>query len=203
MQAELFATVDVAGLVAGVDEVGRGPLAGDVVTAAVILNPETKIAGLGDSKALSARQRDMLYEEIMSKSLCVHIARASVREIDQMNILKATMLAMVRAVDGLSLVPDHVLVDGNRLPAWSYSSSAIVKGDSKVAAISAASVLAKVTRDREMVEADRTYPGYGFAQHKGYGTKDHLAALAKLGPCAIHRRSFRPVKEALGLLEEK
>lgn len=196
MIADLFAGRLPAGRIAGVDEVGRGPLAGDVVTAAVILDPDKPIAGLADSKALSTKRRELLFEEIVANSLCFHIARASVAEIDQLNILQATLLAMTRAVEGLSLVPDHVLVDGNRLPKWRYSATAVVKGDSKVAAISAASILAKVTRDREMAEFDKQFPGYGFAAHKGYGTRDHLQALATLGPTEIHRLSFAPCRDA-------
>lgn len=199
MNLDLFALDASAGMVAGVDEVGRGPLAGDVVTAAVILDPARPIAGLGDSKALSEKKRDALFDEIMASALAVSIARASVAEIDRLNILQATMLAMTRAVEGLKIPPDHVLVDGNRLPKWKYAATAIVKGDSKIAAISAASIIAKVTRDREMAAADKRFPGYGFADHKGYGTPVHLAALLALGPCAIHRRSFRPVSEAAAL----
>jgi len=195
--ADLFAWENVAGIVAGVDEVGRGPLAGDVVTAAVILDPARPIAGLADSKALSQQRREALYDEILDKSLCVSVARASVAEIDEINILQATMLAMVRAVDGLSRCPDNVLVDGNRLPRWRHRAIAVVKGDSIVPVISAASIIAKVVRDREMAVLDEHFPGYGFAAHKGYGTRAHLEALARLGPCAAHRRSFRPVREAL------
>lgn len=198
MTPDLFAGCQAHGLVAGVDEVGRGPLAGDVVAAAVILDPAKPIAGLMDSKSLSHKRREILHHQILEQALCVHIARASVAEIDAINILQATLLAMTRAVAGLALAPDHVLVDGNRLPKWRYTATAIVKGDSKIAAISAASIVAKVTRDREMVAFDRQYPGYGFADHKGYGTAQHLRALAELGPCGIHRRSFSPVAEALG-----
>ena len=198
MQDDLLASLEVTGPIAGVDEVGRGPLAGDVVTAAVILDPAKPIAGLGDSKAMSEKKRDVLYAQIMRDALAVHVARASVAEIDELNILHATMLAMVRAVDGLQLAPEHVFVDGNRLPQWRYRATAVVKGDSKVAAISAASIVAKVTRDREMVVADKTFPGYGFAAHKGYGTKVHLAALQMLGATPLHRRSFAPVRRAIG-----
>lgn len=183
-------------VIAGVDEVGRGPLAGDVVTAAVILCPQTPIEGLNDSKKLSHKKRELLAEEIKSKALAWSIARASVSEIDELNILQASLLAMHRAVDALSVKPDHVLVDGNKLPKWSYSSEAIVQGDGLIAEISAASILAKVTRDNEMVELDQLYPGYGFAGHKGYPTKVHMAALTKLGPCPIHRSSYAPVKQA-------
>jgi Ribonuclease HII len=185
------------GVIAGVDEVGRGPLAGDVVTAAVILDDAHPISGLADSKTLSEKRRLSLFNEIIEKSRCYAVARASVAEIDQLNILQATMLAMKRAVEGLSIRPDHVMVDGNRLPRWSYAATAVVKGDSKIAAISAASILAKVTRDREMIAFDQQYPGYGFAGHKGYGTKVHLEALARLGPTPLHRRSFKPVQLAL------
>jgi ribonuclease HII len=187
----------VGGVVAGVDEVGRGPLAGEVVTAAVILDDNNPIPGLTDSKALSEKRRKVFYEQIIERAACFAIARASVAEIDSLNILQATMLAMTRAVDGLSVAPDHVMVDGNRLPRWRYSATAVVKGDSKIAAISAASILAKVTRDREMAALDAIYPGYGFGVHKGYGTKAHLTALATLGPTPIHRRSFKPVQLAL------
>ena len=184
-------------LAAGVDEVGRGPLAGDVVACAVILNPERPINGLRDSKVLTELQRVSLCEEIKKSALAWAIGRANVAEIDKLNILHASMLAMWRAVDLLSLKPEFVFVDGNRLPKWTYAAQAIVKGDSKVAAISAASIVAKVTRDEEMAELDTKYPGYGLAGHKGYPTPAHLTALKKLGPCAIHRRSFRPVAELL------
>lgn len=188
---------DVPGLIAGVDEAGRGPLAGPVVAAAVILDDQNPIRGLADSKVLTARKREQLYDEIRAKALCCSIAQASVEEIDQINILQATMLAMRRAVEGLRLKPAKVLVDGNRLPVLDALAEAIVKGDSKVAAISAASILAKVTRDRWCVEVDAQWPQYGFAAHKGYGTAAHLAALQAHGPCALHRRSFAPVAAAL------
>lgn len=181
-------------LIAGVDEVGRGPLAGDVVAAAVILDAANPIEGLADSKALSEKRREQLYEEIQQKALCFCIARASVEEIDSINILQASLLAMRRAVEGLTIQPDRVLVDGNRLPQWSYCAEAIVGGDGKIEAIGAASILAKVVRDREMVELDAQFPGYGFATHKGYPTPQHLSALKSLGACAIHRTSFSPVK---------
>lgn len=184
-------------LIAGVDEVGRGPLIGDVVTAAVILDPRRPIAGLADSKALSEKKRLALYAEIQDKALCFAIGRATPAEIDTLNILKATMLAMTRAVESLSVVPEHVLVDGNRCPDWAFSSEAVVKGDSKVAAISAASILAKVTRDREMAQLDARYPEYGIAKHKGYPTALHLERLAALGPTPFHRLSFKPVQRAL------
>ena len=182
---------------AGVDEVGRGPLAGDVVTAAVILDPEQPIEGLNDSKKLTERRRDALFDEIQEKALSFCISRCSVAEIDQLNILQASLLAMKRAVEGLKIQPEHVWVDGNKIPQWRYPAEAVVKGDSRVAAISAASILAKVTRDREMVEFDKQYPGYGFAGHKGYPTKVHLAAIEALGVTPIHRTSFGPVKAKL------
>ena len=185
------------GLVAGVDEAGRGPLAGPVVAAAVILDELKPIAGLADSKTLTAARRERLYDEIRAKALCCSIAEASVEEIDRINILQATMLAMRRAVLGLRLKPARVLVDGNRLPPLDVPAEAIVKGDAKVAAISAASILAKVTRDRWCAQLHAEYPQYGFAGHKGYGTAEHLAALAQHGACPQHRRSFAPVARAL------
>ncbi|MEE1653985.1 MULTISPECIES: ribonuclease HII [Brachymonas] len=188
---------DSPGLLAGVDEAGRGPLAGPVVAAAVILDERQPIAGLADSKKLTARRRELVYEEILAKALCCSIAQASVEEIDQLNILHATMLAMRRAVEGLRLKPAKVLVDGNRLPTLQVRAEAIVQGDAKVAAISAASILAKVTRDRWCLEVDASYPGYGFARHKGYGTAEHLQALRSLGATMQHRRSFAPVAQAL------
>jgi len=184
-------------LVAGVDEVGRGPLAGDVVAAAVILDPENPIEGLNDSKKLTEKRRDVLFEEIQNKAVSWSVARAGVDEIDTLNILHASMLAMKRAVETLEVSPEHVLVDGNRLPDWAYPAEAVVKGDSRVQAIAAASILAKVTRDREMIALDQTYPGYGFAGHKGYPTKMHMEALDQLGPTPIHRRSFGPVRDKL------
>lgn len=184
-------------LVAGVDEVGRGPLAGPVVTAAVILDPAKPIEGLADSKAISEKKRERLFDEIKEKALAWAIGRCEVEEIDEMNILQATMTAMQRAVTGLSPQPEHALIDGNRCPTLPCSCEFVIKGDSKVAAISAASILAKVTRDREMVELDRQYPGYGLAGHKGYPTKAHIAALQELGVSPIHRRSFGPVKKVL------
>ncbi|WP_374431355.1 ribonuclease HII [Ideonella dechloratans] len=188
---------DVTGLVAGVDEAGRGPLAGPVVAAAVILDDLHPIAGLRDSKQLSARRRDQLYDEIRAKALCCCIAEASVEEIDQLNILHATMLAMRRAVEGLRLPPAKVLVDGNRLPVLKVPGEAIVKGDAKVAAISAASILAKVHRDRLCEDMHARWPDYGFATHKGYPTAEHLAALRAHGAAPVHRRSFGPVRAAL------
>lgn len=194
---EPFLSVYKGRLLAGVDEVGRGPLAGDVVAAAVILDPDNIVEGLDDSKRLTEKRRNALYPEIQKKALSWCIARASVKEIDELNILQASLLAMRRAVEGLSLQPEHVLVDGNRLPDWKYAAEAVVKGDSRVKAISAASILAKVVRDSEMVEFDRTYPGYSFGLHKGYPTKLHLAALEQLGPSAIHRLTFKPVREQI------
>ncbi len=186
-----------AGLVAGVDEAGRGPLAGPVVAAAVILDDARPIAGLADSKQLTAKRREKLYDEIRAKALCCSIAEASVEEIDRLNILQATMLAMQRAVAGLRLKPHKVLVDGNRLPALDVLAEAIVSGDALVPAISAASILAKVTRDRQLEALDQRHPAYGFAKHKGYGTAQHLQALQQLGPLPEHRRSFAPVARAL------
>jgi ribonuclease HII len=188
---------DVAGLVAGVDEAGRGPRAGPVVAAAVILDDLQPIKGLADSKILSARRREQLFDEIRAKALCCCIAQASVEEIERLNILQATLLAMRRAVEGLRLKPALVLVDGNRLPVLTMRAEAIVKGDALVAAISAASILAKVHRDRWCAEVDVQYPQYGFARHKGYGTVQHLAALTAHGACPQHRKTFRPVAEVL------
>ncbi|MGL4753806.1 MAG: ribonuclease HII [Aeromonadaceae bacterium] len=187
--------------VAGVDEVGRGPLVGDVVTAAVILDPARPIIGLADSKKLSEKKRLALYDEIRDKALAYAIGRCSPAEIDRLNILHATMLAMQRAVAGLSVRPGFVLVDGNRVPDFAIAAQAVVKGDALVAEISAASILAKVTRDREMAELDARFPDYGFARHKGYPTAEHLARLQQFGVTEYHRRSFRPVREALGLGE--
>nr|WP_199612055.1 ribonuclease HII [Flocculibacter collagenilyticus] len=184
-------------LIAGVDEVGRGPLVGDVVTAAVILDPNNPIIGLADSKKISEKKRDLLYPEIIEKALAWSIGRASVAEIDELNILHATMLAMQRAVAGLSIKPEYVYIDGNRCPQLSVPSEAVIKGDSLVAEISAASIIAKVTRDKEMVELDNQYPDYGFAKHKGYPTKEHLAQLVQLGATPFHRKSFKPVQQAL------
>ncbi|WP_369958931.1 ribonuclease HII [Pseudomonas benzenivorans] len=184
-------------LVAGVDEVGRGPLCGAVVTAAVILDPARPIHGLNDSKKLSEARREQLFEEIREKALAWCIARAEVEEIDRLNILQATLLAMQRAVEGLSVTPKLALIDGNRCPRLSVPSAAVVKGDSQVPAIAAASILAKVSRDREMQRLDLQYPGYGIAGHKGYPTSVHLEALRRLGPTPIHRRSFAPVRALL------
>ncbi|PIE39189.1 MAG: ribonuclease HII [Gammaproteobacteria bacterium] len=193
---EPFPGADRPGI-AGVDEAGRGPLAGDVVAAAVILDPDNPIAGLDDSKKLSKKRREALAEQIKNQAIAFAIARASVAEIDELNILHASMLAMHRAVAALPIAPVHVLVDGNRLPQWGYTSEAVVKGDARVPAIAAASILAKVTRDQEMIELARQYPGYGFERHKAYPTRAHFEALAKLGPCPAHRKSFAPVRELL------
>ena len=188
---------DPAGLMAGVDEAGRGPLAGPVVAAAVILDDFNPIVGLADSKKLTALRREKLYDEIRAKALCCSIALATAEEIDTLNILQATMLAMKRAVEGLRLKPARVLVDGNRLPTLLVLAEAIVKGDALVPSISAASILAKVYRDRWCDEFHQQYPQYGFAGHKGYGTAEHLAALRTHGACPQHRRSFAPVAEVL------
>ena len=188
---------NIPGLVAGVDEAGRGPLAGPVVAAAVILDDQNPIAGLADSKKLSAARREWLFDEIRAKALCCSIAQASVEEIEQLNILQATLLAMKRAVEGLRLTPKKVLVDGNRLPVLSMMAEAIVQGDALVPAISAASILAKVHRDRWCATMDLAYPQYGFSKHKGYGTAQHLAALQLHGACPEHRKTFRPVAEVL------
>lgn len=195
MEADLFNDTE-GHVVAGVDEVGRGPLAGDVIAAAVIL-PDHPLAGLTDSKALSASRRATLFEMICNEAKSWALGRSSVAEIDELNILQASLLAMRRAVESLAIQPTLVLVDGNRLPQWPYEARAIVKGDLREPAISAASIVAKVTRDREMVELDRRYPGYGLAAHKGYPTRAHLAALKALGVSPIHRRSFGPVKRLL------
>ncbi|MEN5034262.1 ribonuclease HII [Pseudomonas sp. TWI929] len=186
----------VEDLVAGVDEVGRGPLCGAVVTAAVILDPARPILGLNDSKKLTEAKREALFDEICEKALSFCIARAEVEEIDRLNILQATMLAMQRAVEGLHITPKLALIDGNRCPILAVPASPVVKGDSQVPAIAAASILAKVTRDREMSAFELIYPGYGIGGHKGYPTPVHLEALARLGPTPIHRRSFGPVRAA-------
>ena len=188
---------DVPGLVAGVDEAGRGPLAGPVVAAAVILDDLKPIAGLADSKTLSPRQRERLSAEIHARALCFSVAQASVEEIDRLNILQATLLAMRRAVMGLRLKPHKVLVDGNRLPTLDIVAEAVFQGDRKVPVISAASILAKVARDRWCLEIDAEYPAYGFAAHKGYGTAQHLLALQTHGATPWHRRSFSPVARVL------
>ncbi|MEH6588817.1 MAG: ribonuclease HII [Halioglobus sp.] len=182
---------------AGVDEVGRGPLAGDVVAAAVILDPQRPIDGLRDSKKLTARRREELAGIIKEQALAWAVARASVAEIDSINILQASLLAMHRAVAALSVQPGFVLVDGNRLPRWAYAAEAVVKGDDRVPAIAAASILAKVQRDSELIALEEAYPGYGFAAHKGYPTPAHLKALRELGVTPVHRKSFAPVKNLL------
>lgn len=187
----------VATCIAGVDEVGRGPLVGAVVTAAVILDPARPIVGLADSKKLSEKRRLALYDEIVEKALSWSLGRAEPEEIDQLNILHATMLAMQRAVAGLHITPDFVLIDGNRCPALAMPSQAVIKGDSLVREISAASIIAKVTRDREMSELDLLFPQYGFAQHKGYPTALHMEKLALHGVTPHHRRSFAPVRNAI------
>lgn len=189
------------GLVAGVDEAGRGPLAGPVVAAAVILNDLQPIKGLRDSKTLGPAARERLALEIRAKSLCCSVAQASVEEIDRLNILQATLLAMRRAVEGLRLVPARVLVDGNRLPLLRMPAEAIVRGDSRVAAISAASIIAKVDRDRLLVALHDEFPAYGFAVHKGYPTPEHLTALRAHGACDAHRRSFQPVRAVLEIAQ--
>ena len=198
LRAEQLGLVfDVPGLVAGVDEAGRGPLAGPVVAAAVILDELKPIRGLKDSKVLTALKRERLFDEIHAKALCLSIAQASVEEIDTLNILHATMLAMRRAVEGLRLRPHKVLVDGNRIPILKIAAEAIVGGDAKVKAISAASILAKVHRDRLCLELHERHPQYGFHDHKGYSTPVHLAALREHGACPEHRRSFAPVRDVL------
>ena len=185
------------GLVAGVDEAGRGPLAGPVMAAAVILDDKQPIRHLADSKTLTAKRRDFLFDEIRAKALCFSVAQASVQEIDELNILQATLLAMRRAVQGLRLPPKLVLVDGNRLPVLDMRAEAIIKGDSKVAVISAASILAKVSRDRWCAQYHQQFPQYGFDAHKGYPTAVHLAALRAHGPCPEHRKTFGPVAALL------
>ncbi|WP_281546022.1 ribonuclease HII [Grimontia sp. SpTr1] len=199
MDFEPFVYPD-ARLIAGVDEVGRGPLVGAVVTAAVILDPNKPIEGLTDSKKLTDKKRAVLFEEIKEKALAWSLGRAEPEEIDDINILSATMLAMERAVAGLNIKPDFVLIDGNRVPkGLNIPAEAVIKGDLRVAEISAASILAKVVRDREMEELDAQYPQYGFAKHKGYPTKAHFEALAEHGAIPEHRKSFKPVKNALGI----
>jgi ribonuclease HII len=197
----------VAYCIAGVDEVGRGPLVGDVVTAAVILDPDNSIEGLKDSKKLTEKKRALLSEEIKEKAIAWSIGRASPEEIDTLNILHATMLAMQRAVQGLSVTPDYVLVDGNRSPTFNteqgpIASLAVVKGDARVSEISAASILAKVARDNEMIALDKLHPEYGFAKHKGYPTKAHLEKIIELGVLDCYRQSFKPVARVLGLINE-
>lgn len=191
----------ISKLVAGVDEVGRGPLAGAVVAAAVILDPNNPIVGLTDSKKLSEKKREALSVLIKEKALSWALGRAEPQEIDEINILQASLLAMKRAVDSLSIPPIHCLIDGNRCPALFCSSEAIIKGDLKVESIGAASIIAKVARDNEMKQLDKKYPGYGLAQHKGYPTKAHIAALEQLGVVEIYRRSFAPVRKLLNKAE--
>jgi ribonuclease HII len=191
-----FDLAPLSGPVCGVDEAGRGPLAGPVVAAAVILDPARPIMGLDDSKVLSAKKREALFVEIRAHALAYCVASASVEEIDTLNILQATMLAMQRAVQGLAITPVLAQIDGNRCPTLSISSQAIIGGDALVPAISAASILAKVTRDQWLVELHQQHPAYGFDEHAGYGTPRHLAALLEHGPCIHHRRSFAPVREA-------
>ena len=196
-EQQLGLVFDVPGLTAGVDEAGRGPLAGPVVAAAVILDDLQPIKGLNDSKLLTPRTRERLFDEIHAKALCFCIAQASVEEIDTLNILQATMLAMRRAVEGLRLRPHKVLVDGNRIPILKIAAEAIIGGDAKIKAISAASILAKVHRDRLCLELHERHPQYGFHDHKGYSTPVHLAALREHGACPEHRRSFAPVRDVL------
>ncbi len=186
-------------LIAGVDEVGRGPLVGDVVTAAVILDPNNPIEGLADSKKLSEKKRLALFPEIQQKALAWSVGRCSPAEIDELNILQATMVAMQRAIACLAIQPDLALIDGNRVPQLPMHGIAVVKGDMRVAQISAASIIAKVVRDKEMEALDKLYPQFGFAQHKGYPTKAHFAAIEQHGVIAEHRKSFKPVKRVLGI----
>ncbi len=183
-------------LIAGVDEVGRGPLAGPVVVAAVILDATKPIAGITDSKKLTEAKREALYPQIIEQALAYKIVRLDHQEIDRLNILQATMLGMRLAIEGLSITPDKVMIDGNKAPdGITIPMETVIKGDSKIEAIGAASILAKVTRDREMVTSEDLYPGYGFAKHKGYPTKQHMQAIESLGPCPIHRMSFAPLKQ--------
>ncbi|WP_028622545.1 ribonuclease HII [Pseudomonas sp. Ant30-3] len=196
MGLDFTLVAELEDMVAGVDEVGRGPLCGAVVTAAVILDPKRPILGLNDSKKLTEARREKLYDEICEKALSWSIARAEVDEIDQLNILHATMLAMQRAIEGLHIQPKLAMIDGNRCPKLSMRAEAVIQGDGKVPAIAAASILAKVSRDREMAAFELIYPGYGIGGHKGYPTPAHLEALARLGPTPIHRRSFAPVRMA-------
>ncbi len=200
-QLSFEVAADIPLLRAGTDEVGRGPLAGDVVAAAVVLDPEIAIAELNDSKKLTERARQRCCEQIKLHARAWAVGRASVQEIDELNILQASMLAMQRAVGALALQPEFVFVDGNRCPVWGYRSQAVVGGDALVPEIAAASIIAKVTRDEEMLAMELRYPGYGFAKHKGYPTAVHIQALQKLGPCPIHRRSFGPVARTLAAAE--
>jgi len=186
-------------LVAGVDEAGRGPLAGNVVAAVVILDKEKNIPGLNDSKKLSANTRESLSVQIRQEALAYAIAEADVREIDSINILQATMLAMQRAVSALTLEPEFIYVDGNCMPVWNYLSKALIKGDQRIQSIAAASILAKVHRDQCLLRLHEQFPAYGFAKHKGYPTSEHLAVLRELGPCPEHRLSYGPVKAVLDI----
>ena len=197
MKQEYPDVVIPEGRVAGVDEAGRGPLAGPVIAGAVILDPDNPVVGLSDSKRLTAARREALYDEIRDKALAWAVGRAEVEEIDRINILQASLLAMQRAVAALLPVAEYALIDGNRCPELPCPAQAIVKGDSRVAAISAASIMAMVTRDREMIELDARYPGYGLAQHKGYPSKTHMEALQRLGVLPVHRRSYAPVRRIL------
>ena len=190
-------------LIAGVDEVGRGCLAGEVVSAAVILPVNHGILGLNDSKKLREHQREVICSEIVEKCVCFSIGKASVCEIDRLNILQATMLSMQRAVSGLKVEPEFVLVDGNKLPEWKFKSKAVVKGDSLIEEISAASILAKVTRDKDMHSLDTLFPGYGFSKNKGYGTAQHLEALDRNGVTVSHRKTFSPIRELVYDRQEK
>lgn len=194
---------DSADLIAGVDEAGRGPLAGPVVAAAVILDPMRPIAGLKDSKQLTDETREQLAPIIKERALDWSVAHATVEEIDELNILQATMLAMKRAVAGLTVRPNLVLVDGNRVPHLDIAVNAVVGGDETVAAISAASIIAKTTRDHWLMDLDRQYPEYGFAKHKGYGTAEHMAAIEKYGPLPVHRKSFGPIKKLIEMRKAK
>lgn len=203
MQVDLELNLPTHDAIAGVDEAGRGPLAGPVYAAAVIFHHDAPIVGVADSKKLGGARREQLFEQIQAEAASWCIARAEVEEIDRLNILEATMLAMSRAVAGLSIQPAHVLVDGNRSPGFGCPSTPVVKGDDRVAVIGAASILAKVARDRDLLKLDAEYPGYGFARHKGYGTKVHLQALQDLGPCPAHRTSFGPVRRQMSLLEQE
>jgi len=194
----LLFTESRVGVICGVDEAGRGPLFGDVVAAAVILNPSAPIEGLGDSKKLTEKVREKLYDQIYARAISVGVGRASVEEIDQLNILQASMMAMQRAVESLSRQPDLALIDGNRCPVLTCASEAIIKGDAKEISIGAASIIAKVTRDREMLEWHTLYPHYGLDKHKGYPTSAHLKALEQYGVSPQHRRSFAPVRRLIG-----
>jgi len=192
----------VEGLLAGVDEAGRGPLVGNVVAAAVILDPNNPVAGLADSKKLSAKRRESLAEQIRDSAIAWSVISIDAEEIDRINILQATMLAMKQAVEQLAVPPQHVFIDGNRCPDINVPATAIVKGDARVAEISAASILAKVERDAQMLVLHETYPQYGFDKHKGYPTASHMAALAEYGPCPEHRTSYRPVRECRATRDE-